>query len=118
MGYPFQRRLGCTVKDQRLRWVALGAGLAAVASVLAQVVLTGRQDTRFLAIEFSHDVPDHGEVIAAVGQCLSSFKVLSSGHAAMIKVPLKALQSKDFICLIDNLGDVKHSMYINSRQDF
>lgn len=98
--------------------MAFGAALAAVASVFAHVVLTGRQDPRFLAIEFSHDVHDHGEVIAAVGQCLSSFKVLSSSHAAIIKVPLKALQSKDFICLIDNLRNVKHSMYINPREDF
>lgn len=114
----FQRRPGCTVKDWRLIWVAFGAALAAVASVFAHVVLTGRQDTRFLAIKFSHDIQDHGEVIAAVGQCLSSFEVLSSSHAAMIKVPLKALQSKDFICLIDNLGGVKTFFIHKSTRGF
>lgn len=106
------------MKNRRLIWVALGAALAAVGSTIAQVVLTRSQDTRFLAIEFSHDVHEHGEVIAAVGQCLGQFKVLSSSHAATIKVPLKTLRSTDIICLIDNLGSVKHSMYIKPREGF
>ncbi|NKJ45136.1 hypothetical protein [Novosphingobium sp. SG720] len=106
------------MKDRRLAWVALGAGLVSVAITLTQILPTGKQDTRFLAIEFSHDVHDEGEVIAAVGQCLGSFKVFSSSHVAMIQVPIKALGSKDFICLIDKLGGVKRSMVIESHEGF
>ncbi|WP_168557098.1 hypothetical protein [Novosphingobium sp. SG720] len=97
-------------------WVALGAGLASVAFTLAQFLPIVKQDTRFLAIDFSHD--DEKEVIMTVGECLGSFKVLSSSDGAMIKVPLKALDSKNFICLIDKLGDVRHSMVIEAHEGF
>lgn len=77
-----------------------------------------KRDTRFLAIELAHDVDDEGEVIAAVGQCLGSFKVFSSSHSAMINVPLKILDSKDFVCLVDKLGGVEHSMSIKLHEGF
>jgi hypothetical protein len=106
------------MKERRLVWVALGAGLASVAFLLAQFLPVGKQDTRFLAIEFSHSDHDEGEVIAAVGQCLGRFKVLSSSDETMIKLPLKTLNSRDFICLIDKLGRVRHSMLIEAHESF
>ena len=103
---------------RRLAWVALGAGLASVAFLLVQFLPVGKQDTRFLTIQVSHGDPDEGEAIAAVGQCLGRFKLLSSDHLAMIKLPLKSLNSGDFICLIDKLRGVRHSMVIEVHKGF
>jgi hypothetical protein len=106
------------MRERRLVWVALGAGLAAFAFLIAQFLTLDKQDERFLTISGSNSDRNVGEAIAAVGHCVGRFKLLSTNHVTKIKLPLNSLHSGDFICLIDKLGGVSHDMSIERQEWF
>ena len=103
------------MRGRPLFWIALGAGIASLAFALALVLTAARDDTRFLYISVASDLPDQNEAVAAVSQCVGQFKVSLPADGFLIVLPLKSLDSEDFVCLTDKLAPVRHSMEIRSK---
>ena len=98
-----------------LFWIALGAGIASLTIALVLVLMPARDDARFLYISVALNLPDQNEAVAAVGQCVGQFKVSLPADGFLIVLPLRSLDSKEFICLTDKLAPVRHSMEIRSQ---
>jgi hypothetical protein len=103
------------MRRTKLIWIAVGAGLSALAIIASQVWRNATADTRYLHISVALNADEKERAIAAVGECTGRFEVSLPADGFVIVLPLKALSAEDFVCLTDKLSSVRHSMYIEAK---
>lgn len=104
------------MRRTRLIWIAVGAGMASLAFLLAQFWQVRTADSRFLHISIALEKPDQDKAIAAVGECTRRFRVNLPADGFFIAIPLRDLDSKDFICLTEGLAPVRHTTFISAEE--
>ena len=103
------------MRRTKLIWMAVGAGVSAVAIIASLVWLNSTADTRYLHISVALNADEQQRAIAAVGECTGRFEVSLPADGFVIILPLKALRAEDFICLTDKLSSVRHTMSIEAK---
>lgn len=92
-----------TLLQQKLLWIAIGAGLSAFAFIAHNSFKAYEASRTFLIIAGSSNSKLQEATVAAVGECLGQFKMQMWSHGFDIRIPTSRLTNDDYICIIRDL---------------